>query len=99
MLLLTLLKEEDMYGYQLSQSIKEKSHNSISFPEGSLYPALYKLADDNYITCYEKQVGKRLKRMYYHIEEKGVEYQKYIVDEYISLTKGIHKILFAEQEE
>lgn len=94
MLLLTLLKEEDMYGYQLSQLIKEKSDNEVSFPEGSLYPALYKLSEEKYITSYEKQIGKRLKRVYYHIEGKGVEYQEHIVNEYISLHEGIQKILF-----
>ena len=93
MLLLTLLLEDDMYGYQLSQLIRERSKNLVFFPEGSLYPALYKLCDENYISSYEKQVGKRLRRIYYHIEEKGVEYQKYIVSEYQALYDGIYCIL------
>lgn len=98
MLLLTLLKENDMYGYQLSLLIKERSNGAVSFPEGSLYPALYKLSEKGFITSYEKKVGKRLKRVYYHIEEKGVEYQNFIVTEYIALHEGIHKILFSKGE-
>jgi len=97
-LLLTLLIEEDMYGYQLSQQIKERSDNDIFFPEGSLYPALYKLTEEGYVTSYEKKVGKRLRRIYYRIEEKGVEYQKEIVKEYLSLQTGIHKILFGKEK-
>jgi len=88
-----------MYGYQLAQLIKERSNNTISFPEGSLYPALYKLVEEKYITCYEKQIGKRLKRVYYHIEEKGVEYQELIVSEYLSLHWGIQKILFGKKDD
>lgn len=97
-MLLTLLIEEDMYGYQLSQQIKERSDNDIFFPEGSLYPALYKLTEEGYVTSYEKKVGKRLRRIYYRIEEKGVEYQKEIVKEYLSLQTGIHKILFGKEK-
>lgn len=98
MLVLTLLKESDMYGYQISQLIKKRSNESIHFPEGSLYPALYKLTDEHYISSYEKQIGKRLKRVYYHIEEKGVEYQKYIINEYLSISEGIQNIIFYKGE-
>lgn len=98
LLLLTLLLEEDMYGYQLSQLIKERSNYSVSFPEGSLYPALYKLCDEKYISCYEKQVGKRLRRVYYHIEKIGIAYQREIAAEFQSLYNGIISVLYYSKE-
>ena len=45
MLALKLLSEKDCYGYELCQLMQERSDNIINVPEGSLYPALYKLAD------------------------------------------------------
>ena len=50
MLTLFLLCEEDAYGYQLVQKIKERSKGLITVQEGSFYPLLYRLADDGYIT-------------------------------------------------
>ena len=45
MLTLFLLCEEDAYGYQLVQKIKERSKGFITVQEGSFYPLLYRLAD------------------------------------------------------
>lgn len=53
MLTLFLLCEEDAYGYQLVQKIKERSKGFITVQEGSFYPLLYRLADDGYITGEE----------------------------------------------
>lgn len=50
MLTLFLLCEEDAYGYQLVQKIKERSKGFNTVQEGSFYPLLYRLADDGYIT-------------------------------------------------
>ena len=47
MLTLFLLREEDTYGYQLVQKIKERSKGLITVQEGSFYPLLYRLADRN----------------------------------------------------
>ena len=61
MLLLHLLKTEgDCYGYQLSQLINQRSGGVLVIPEGSMYPTLYKLIDNSYITDYKKTVGKRM---------------------------------------
>ena len=40
MLLLTMLCEEDMYGYQMAQLVKKRSKGEITIPEGSMYPTL-----------------------------------------------------------
>lgn len=94
MLLLHILNSKgDCYGYQLSQLIKETSNEYLSIPEGSLYPALYKLMEKNYITDYKKQTGKRLIKVYYHIEDSGKERLENLKQEYIATTNSIFKIL------
>lgn len=45
LVILGLLKKEDMYGYQLVQETERKSGGRITTQEGSLYPVLYKLVD------------------------------------------------------
>lgn len=93
MLLLSLLSEQDLYGYQMTQLIVDRGGGYIKVPEGSLYPTLYKLEDKKYISSYEKQVGKRLKRIYYHIEESGREHLKELITEYYAVNDCITKII------
>ena len=52
MLILSILSTEDCYGYQLSLLIKDYSQGKISLPEGSLYPALYKVVDNGRQATY-----------------------------------------------
>ena len=73
LLVLHLLNQKDYYGYELSQTIKEQSDSVLNIPVGSIYPALYKLIDSGYISDYKKQVGRRLIRVYYHIEDSGIQ--------------------------
>lgn len=94
MLLLHLLKTEgDCYGYQLSQLINQRSNGVLIIPEGSMYPTLYKLIDNKYITDYKKTVSKRMTRVYYHLEESGVQRLAELVEDYKEVTDAIHKIM------
>lgn len=93
LLILTFLQERDMYGYQISQTMLERSDGEFSIPEGSLYPALYKLIDLGYISDHKEQVGKRLTRVYYHLEDRGREHLKKLTSDYLSTKRSIEKIL------
>lgn len=94
MLLLHILDAKgDCYGYQLSQLIKEISNGCIAYPEGSLYPALYKLIEKEYISDYKKQTGKRMIKVYYHIEDSGKERLEVLRNDYMSTTNSILQIL------
>jgi len=93
MLLLFLLQEGDLYGYQLSQLIKQRSEGIIIVPEGSMYPTLYRLLEKGCITDYKKLVGKRLTRVYYHLEPEGIKYLHALLDDYFKINKGIQLLL------
>ncbi len=94
MLVLHILEQYgDCYAYQISQIIQQLSDNKLYFPEGSLYPAFYKMIDNHYISDYKKQVGKRRIKVYYHIEAEGKERLKYLCNEYYETNASIEKIL------
>ncbi len=93
LLILTFLQEGDMYGYQISQTLLERSDGEFFIPEGSLYPALYKLIDEGYISDRKEQVGKRLTRVYYHLEDSGREHLKQLTSDYMAVRHSIEKIL------
>lgn len=93
LVILTLLKREDMYGYQLVQETSKSSGGRITTQEGSLYPVLYKLVDQGLISDRKVQVGKRMTRVYYHLEPAGEQRQKELVKEYEEVTQGIFQII------
>lgn len=83
----------DCYGYEISRLIKDVSGGVLDFPIGSLYPALYRLIDDGYITDYKKKAGKRMIRVYYHIEKNGEERLTDLRQEYITTNQSIMNVL------
>ena len=82
MMLLKLLWESDMYGYQMTQELKKRSTGIYTLLEGSMYPILYRLSDQGYISFYEQKITQRQSRVYYHLEEKGIEYLKQLLTNY-----------------
>lgn len=93
LIILLFLREGDMYGYQIAQLMKERSDGDFTIPEGSLYPALYKLIEQGYITDEKRQVGKRLTRVYYHLEESGRQHLEQLLSDYYTVRNGIDRII------
>lgn len=93
LMLLTLLKEGDKYGYQLSQDLTKRSDGLFVIREGSMYPTLYRLLSKGFISDRQEKVGVRRTRVYYHLEEAGRAYLDDIQKEYISISRGIFKVL------
>lgn len=97
LVLLSLLRKEDMYGYQLVQETIKLSGNRIQTQEGSLYPVLYKLQEKGYISDRKVLVGKRMQRVYYHLEPSGLEYLHTLIDEYNAISTGVNMIMEATE--
>ena len=93
MLVLSLLAESDLYGYQFPQLISERSGGVIDVPEGSLYPMLYRLVDDGFISCTRVPAGRRRILVYYHIEPSGLARLQETVTEYQIFSDGIQRFL------
>lgn len=92
LLVLSLLSREDMYGYQISHTIAQKSNNIYTVTEGSLYPILYRLSQAGYIS-ERVELVKRRSRVYYHLEDSGKLYFQQCLEEYRSLNLSIWNIL------
>lgn len=97
MLLLHLLCEKSMYGYELLQELKKKSNQKYILKDGSMYPIMYRMIDKGLVTDEQVLVGKRRTRVYYHITDLGKEYLEEIKQEYFTITEGISNILGYEE--
>lgn len=73
MLILTLLSEEDSYGYQLIRELEERSDHTFQFKEGTLYPILHKLENSGYVVSYKQTTPQGKSRKYYQITKKGLK--------------------------
>ena len=70
-LLLCLLEEKPMYGYQIVKELEARSQGYFIFKEGTLYPALYRLEKSGLITGKWQILPNGQQRRYYYITERG----------------------------
>lgn len=72
-IILKLLADEGkMYGYEITQKVKQLTQDELQIKEGALYPALHKLEADGLLDIEVKKVDNRL-RKYYKLTEKGTQ--------------------------
>ena len=93
LVILSLLTREDMYGYQLVQEMNRQSDGRLVTQEGSLYPVLYRLLEQGYISDRKVLVGKWMNRIYYHLEPAGEVYLRGLIEEYTAVTEGVFQII------
>jgi len=70
LLLLRLLEQKEMYGYELVRSVRQVTAEAISLGEGVIYPALHSLERNGSLKSKKKAVGGRT-RVYYSLTAKG----------------------------
>ena len=70
-IVMKLLEENGrMYGYEITQKVKEITKGELKITEGALYPALHKLEAEGVLEVEIQNVDNRL-RKYYKLTEKG----------------------------
>lgn len=94
LLLLRLLEQHEMYGYQLVRSIKQVTEDAISLGEGVIYPALHGLERNGSLKSRRKAVGGRT-RVYYSLTRKGKQRLTALQDDWRRIQGGISTALEA----
>ena len=72
MLILHLLAERDMYGYEMVTELAGRSSEVFQMKEGTLYPLLHRLEKEGSVSAYEEKKEGRVRR-YYRLTRKGGE--------------------------
>jgi PadR family transcriptional regulator PadR len=91
---LKLLTEEDQYGYSIIQEVYERSNHVLEIKDGTLYPILYRLEDNNFIESYWETVDGRGKpRKYYKITSAGKTRFESMLEDYQEISDGINLVL------
>ena len=92
LLLLRLLDDREMYGYELVRAIKDATGEAISLGEGVIYPVLHSLERNGALKARRKPVGGRT-RVYYSVTRKGGERLAKLQDEWQRIQTGIMSAL------
>ena len=71
MLLLKLLEDEDLYGYQMIERLQMRSNNVFALKAGTLYPLLHNLEEQGLVQSYEQTAETGRKRKYYSLTKAG----------------------------
>ncbi len=99
-IILKLINHQDMYGYELIQIMEDRSGGYFKLKEGSLYPILYRLEDEELIESYwNKDSNKRtVPRKYYRITKKGSAVLNVYIDEWNEFLHATKSILDKEEK-
>lgn len=98
MLVMKLLEKEAKYGYQIISELKDKSNGRFSLKEGTLYPVLYRLEDDNLVESrWSEAEGKKVPRKYYLLTDKGRQALIEIQALWKSICDSVTRIMEGEE--
>ena len=96
LLILRLLQQEEMYGYEIVQAIRSRTGAVIAIGEGVVYPVLHGLERDGALTSRRKTVNSR-SRIYYSVTPVGSHRLADLSGTWANLTAAIQKMLAGGQ--
>ena len=71
MLILALLKDGDKYGYEMVETLAQRSDDTFQLKEGTLYPLLHALEKEGYVSSYTKTADNGRERKNYRLTTSG----------------------------
>jgi PadR family transcriptional regulator PadR len=92
LMILRLLQDQEMYGYEIVQAIQAQSRGALSFGEGVVYPVLHALEKDGALKSQRREVQGR-SRVYYSLTSRGVRRLFDLTDSWTATTQAIQAVL------
>ena len=87
-----LAENKRMYGYEITQKVKDLTGNKIQITEGALYPTLHSLEADGILITETEYIGKRV-RKYYSLSKEGTAKSKEKVNEFADFMNTMKFLL------
>ena len=93
MMILSLLRGEEMYGYQMITELSRRSDRTFELKEGTLYPILHGLEANKLVTVHEREAETGRKRKYYRITKKGLKALEERKEEWELFAQKVNAVL------
>jgi len=94
-IVLQLLKERAMYGYEIIKIVNVRSENAFQWKEGTLYPCLHRLEKKKLIESYWEVPEDGRKRKYYGLTKAGAKLCNEKVSEWKAFSAVVSSLLFS----
>ncbi len=92
-IIMRLLKEHDrMYGYQITQMVKELTKGELKITEGALYPLLHRLEEEGLVETEVENIGNRV-RKYYSLTKTGKKQSSVALEELKAFMQSLQFII------
>ncbi|MDT2597127.1 PadR family transcriptional regulator [Enterococcus dongliensis] len=92
-IILSVLKDNDSYGYAVSQKIRDISDEIYVIKETTLYSAFNRLEKNGYIHSYPGEITHGKKRTYYQITAKGLTFLEAKRQEWKQTKKVVNRFM------
>ena len=92
LLVMSVLKGKDLYGYRIIKELEIRSENAFEFKEGTLYPILHALEKEGFLESYWDEIDGR-KRKYYHLTSKGLKQLDSEKQEWKFYSESVDRVL------
>lgn len=93
MLILRLLENSDMYGYQMIEELEKRSQNIFTLKAGTLYPILHTLEQQNIIESYNAEIDSVRPRKYYRLTKNGKKLLEEKKAEWKAYSSAVNQVL------
>jgi PadR family transcriptional regulator PadR len=97
LLVLRLIGQQPMHGYELVQAIASTSGQALAFGEGCIYPVLHKLEKQGLLRGAREHVGGR-RRVVYHLTKDGTARLAALVEQWDQVVAAVRQVLGGEHE-
>ena len=93
MMVLEIVSTSPSYGYQITQTVLERSEGYFELKEGSLYPALYRMEREKMLSAYWVNSEEGRRRKYYKLTAKGKKVLATRRQEWKAFAAGVNGVL------
>ena len=93
LLILSLLKDGDKYGYEMIEELAKRSDDTFLLKEGTLYPLLHALENEKFVTSYTKVAPSGRERKYYRLTREGRAQLEYKEEEWNLFSQKVNAVL------
>jgi PadR family transcriptional regulator PadR len=97
MILLRLISERPMYGYELASTLEKRGGSLFRLKEGTLYPVLYRMEKAGFIEARWETLERGVPRKYYRLEKSGVKFLEARIAEWKEFTSAIDRLMEKEK--
>ncbi|MEI6886997.1 MAG: PadR family transcriptional regulator [bacterium] len=93
-MVLSVISDNELYGYQIIKLLKERSGNVLKMGEGTIYPILHFLESEKYLTSRWENIENGMKRKYYSLTPSGKKLLTQSLSEWKNFTDVVNTTLF-----